>query len=82
MDKPTSSDEDSSEDQAPPQFKFLKSTEIRIEEIVEEEPTVEYGPHPPTTVVLSDSEDDINLENEIDRTNQHLWIIDPKNPLP
>ena len=43
---------------------------------------VEYGPHPPTTVVLSDSKDETNNEDDIDQTYKHLWIIDPNNPLP
>ena len=40
MDKPTSSDEESSEEQANPQFEYVKTTGISIEGIVEEEPAV------------------------------------------
>ena len=47
---------------------------------MEEEPAVVYGSHPTTTVVLVDSDDQRENEEEIDLTHQDRWIIDPKNP--
>ena len=46
---------------------------------MEEEPAVVYGPHPPISMVLIDSEDEEEHEEEIDCTYQDRWIIDPKN---
>ena len=58
---------------------YVPPTSIRIEEIVEEEPPVVYGPHPPSTVDLIDSKDERASEGKIDLTYQDHWIIDPKN---
>ena len=49
-------------------IEFVPSTGIHIEEIIEEDPAVEYGPYPPTSMILVDSEDEQENEDEIDLT--------------
>ena len=64
------------------EVEYVPATGVRIEEAVEKKPSVVYGPHPPTAVVLIDSEDEEEQKEEIDRTYQDHWIINPKNPFP
>ena len=61
------------------EVEYVPATGVRIEEAVEKKPSVVYGPHPPTSVLLIDSEDERENEDDIDHTHQDRWLVYPRN---
>ena len=69
MDEQNFSESSDPSDKVTPGVEFVPSTGIQIKEIIEEEPAVEYFPHPSTSMILADSEDEQENEDEIDLTH-------------
>ena len=72
IDEKESSEMFDSSDKNTHEVQFVPSNGIRIKDIIEEELAVEYGPHPPTLVILVDSEEGRENEDEIDLSPRPL----------